>query len=262
MRPRIVTLLTDFGTADAYAGILKGVVLGICPEAQLVDLTHEVGPQDIMAGALLLRSAARFFPAGTIHVAVVDPGVGSARKPILVQAGGASFIGPDNGLLHPAASERGIHRIIALTRPNFHLSRVGKTFHGRDVFAPVAGHLARGVAAEDLGPVLKEMQALELPAAKREGDLLRGEVVHVDRYGNLVTNVTRADLDGFRGATLCVSIVGCDAIPLLESYSDAPAGELLALVASWDQVEVAQRDGSAAARLGVGVGAAVQVGSV
>jgi len=184
VRPRIVTLLSDFGTADAYAGLMKGVVLSICPEARVVDLSHEVPPQNVTAGALLLRSTVRFFPPGTIHVAVVDPGVGGERKPILVQAGGATFVGPDNGLLHPAASERGINRIVALTKGEYHLPRVSRTFHGRDIFAPVAGHLARGVAAEDFGPVLSEMKTLPLATASRDANGVVGEVVHVDRFGN------------------------------------------------------------------------------
>lgn len=262
MTSPIITLLTDFGTADAYAGIMKGVILGICPAARIVDLSHEVPPQDITAGALLLRSAYRYFPQGTIHVAVVDPGVGGARAAVLVRTAAATFIGPDNGLLQPAADEAGIEAVFALTRAEFHLPEVSRTFHGRDLFAPVAAHLAGGTPPDAFGPTLGTLQSLPLAPPRRSPAGCIGEVIHVDRFGNLITNIREEDLAAFPASTLSVSIDGCAPIPIAATYADGEARGLLALIGSWGHLEVAVRDGSAATRLGAAVGAVVDVRSV
>lgn len=255
----VITLLTDFGSSDPFAGIMKGVILAICPHARIVDLTHEVPPQDVRTGALLLRGAAAYFPAGTIHIAVVDPGVGSRRRAVLVDASGAWFIGPDNGLLQPAAAARGIGAVHELNRAEYHLPDVGRTFHGRDVFAPVAAHLAAGVAPAALGPVVEGLEALALPEAAVEGDALVGEVVHLDRFGNLVTSIRAADLARFRGSELSVSIAGCASIPLRSAYAEGARGAPLAVIGSWDHLEIAVRDGDAARTLGAGRGTVVRV---
>ncbi len=255
----LLTLLTDFGSQDAFAGIMKGVILGICPVAQIVDLTHEVPPRDVRAGALLLRSAVPYFPTGTIHVAVVDPGVGSARRAVLVETEGAWFVGPDNGVLHAAAVSRRIRGAFELTRGEFHLPSVGRTFHGRDVFAPVAAHLASGVPAAALGSPLRDLVPLDLPIARVDAGTVVGEVVHVDRFGNLVTSIAAADLARFRGLAVSVSIAGCASIPLVSTYSEGTVGAPLAVIGSWGHLEIAVRDGDAAAALGQRSGAVVRV---
>lgn len=261
MSPPIITLLTDFGLRDAYTGVMKGVILGVCPEARLVDLSHEVPPQNVAAGALLLRSAAPYFPAGTIHVAVVDPGVGGRRAAILVQTPRAIFVGPDNGLLHPAATAFGVQRVIELSRSEYHLPEVSRTFHGRDVFAPVAAHLACGVAPDAFGAPRPGLRPLSLPLPSRTADGVRGEVIHVDHFGNLVTNLTRQDIV-FPGREVSVSIAGVAPIPLVGTYDEAEVGELLALIGSGGNLEIAVRQGSAAERLVAAPGAAVLVRSV
>jgi len=258
----LITLLTDFGTADAYVGIMKGVILGICPQAQVVDLTHEVPPQNIRAGALLLRSAAPYFPRGTIHVAVVDPGVGGTRAPVLMRTARASFIGPDNGLLEPAARAFGIERVMSLSRGEYHLAQVSATFHGRDVFAPAAAHLAAGVAPDALGPPQTQWQSLALPAPTAAGSGVAGEVVYVDHFGNLVTNLTREHIDSFPARPLLVSIARFTEIPVAATYGDVESGRMVGVIGSWGHLEVAERGGNAAHSLGVGVGAVVHLRSV
>lgn len=259
MNRPLITLLSDFGAHDAYVGIVKGVILGLCPDARLVDLTHAVPPQDVRAAALLLHSAAGYFPAGTIHVAVVDPGVGSERAAVLVQTPGATFIGPDNGLLEYAASRRGIDSIVGLTRSEYHLPRVSRTFHGRDVFAPVAAHLANGVAPESFGAPRAALVPLGLPAPLTSSAGIEGEVIHIDTYGNLVSNVTVEELAAFHAPSLSVSIAGCASIPLVSTYADVEPDAVLALIGSWGHLEIAVRGGSAARRLGVGRGCALRV---
>jgi hypothetical protein len=259
MSPPIITLLTDFGTADAYAGIMKGVILGRCPDAVLVDLTHGIAPQDVLAGALVLRSAVDFFPAGTIHLAVVDPGVGSARAAVLVETPRACLIGPDNGLLAPAAAHLGIARIIELADPAYRLPVVRATFHGRDIFAPAAAHLAAGVPTTAFGPPRAVLAPLALPATRWEGGQLVGEVIRVDGFGNLVTNIGESALASFRGGTVSVSIAGCTAIPLVSTYADVAPGQAAALIGSWGQLEIAVRGSSAAAVLGAKAGTPVRV---
>jgi len=255
----IVTLLSDFGTDDAYVGIMKGVILSIAPAARLVDLTHAVPPQDVVAGALLLRSAVDYFPIGTVHLAVVDPGVGSTRKPVAVVTNRGLLVGPDNGLLYPAASAMGLREARRLEREELFLQPVSRTFHGRDVFAPAAAHLAAGTRAESLGPILAELQPLALsPPLVRDG-MISGEVIHVDHFGNLITSVPATLLTQVGPAPLVVHPESRGDLPLLGSYSDVDEGAPLALVGSWGQIEIAVRNGHAARELGIGVGARIVV---
>lgn len=258
-RPRsaspLVTLLTDFGTADGYVGAMKGVIASLAPSARVVDVTHDIRAGDVRGGALALETAAPYFPPGTIHVAVVDPGVGTARRGIAVEAGGQAFVGPDNGLLALAA--RPDRRVFILDRARYHLQAVSPTFHGRDVFAPIAARLATGVRASNLGTKtdsddLREL-ALPRPLATRGG--LVGEVIHADRFGNLITNVVAADLARLSGAAPLKSIrihVGRRRLSggLARTYGDAGRHALLALVGSSGRLEIARRDGSAALMLG------------
>jgi S-adenosylmethionine hydrolase len=192
----IVTLLTDFGTADYFVGAMKGALLAANPGARVVDITHEVPPYDIEAGAFTLRAAFETFPEGTVHVAVVDPGVGSERRGIAVEGSGHTFVGPDNGLFGHVYERAGSFRVFHLTNASYFRSEVSSTFHGRDIFAPVAGALSRGVRAEELGPEVFDFVRLPSAAVEKAGDgTFVGAVIHVDRFGNLVTNITPETLD-------------------------------------------------------------------
>jgi S-adenosylmethionine hydrolase len=191
----IVTLLTDFGTADYFVGAMKGALLAVNPRAQVVDITHEIPPQDIEAGAFTLLAAFDAFPAGTVHVAVVDPGVGSSRRPVVVEGGGHLFVGPDNGVFGYLYERVGPFRVFHVRDESYFRPRVSETFHGRDIFAPLAGALAGGVRAEELGPEVEDF--VRLPFARPERDsegALVAAIIHVDRFGNCVTNIARQDL--------------------------------------------------------------------
>ncbi|MGH8009986.1 MAG: SAM hydrolase/SAM-dependent halogenase family protein, partial [Candidatus Binatia bacterium] len=233
MTRRIISLLTDFGSRDAFVGIMKGVILGINPDALLVDLSHEVPAQDVLGGALVLRSAAPFFPSETIHVAVVDPGVGSARRGILIATQHGSFIGPDNGLLSLAVPAETVTRITHLTNTEYFLSPCSSTFHGRDVFAPVAAHLSLGITAEQFGPEAGTMERLTFPEVERREKLLVGRVIYIDHFGNLVTNITEADLLPFPREKLCVSIRSVHIQGVVASYTAVDIGTPAALINSW-----------------------------
>jgi S-adenosylmethionine hydrolase len=270
----IITLTTDFGTDDVFVGVMKGVILGINPSVQIVDLTHGIPPQAVNVGALCLRLALPYFPPHTIHVAVVDPGVGSARRPLCVETPRGILVGPDNGLLAPAAALAGAARVVECTERAFWLPAVGSTFHGRDIFAPVAAHLSAGISLDRIGRPGGTLVPLALPQARLEAEAaatsdpvtggraarrLRGEVIHADRYGNLITNVTAADLEGFPASDVSVSISGIVLRGLVSTYSAVPEHTLLALVDSWGLLEIAERNGSARERVGAGPGAPVLI---
>jgi S-adenosylmethionine hydrolase len=191
----IVTLLTDFGTADYFVGAMKGALLEANPGAQVVDITHEIPPHDMEAGAFTLLAAFETFPAGTVHVAVVDPGVGSSRRPIAVSGQGHTFVGPDNGVFGYVYERVQPFRVFHLTNESYFRSDVSATFHGRDIFAPVAGALSRGVRAEELGPEIEDFVRLPFahPARQPDGTLV-GAIIHIDRFGNCITNITRRDI--------------------------------------------------------------------
>jgi S-adenosylmethionine hydrolase len=241
---------------------MKGVILAIAPQASIVDLTHTVPPQDVAAGAYLLRSAAPHFPRGTIHVAVVDPGVGTARRALLVETAGGYFIGPDNGVLVAAVPPRDVRRIFDISRSKYRRKPVSQTFHGRDVFAPVAAHLAAGVPIERLGRPIRALRRTPASPPRRRGGALHGEVIWVDHFGNLISNVTRADLArfrrGFRTRGLSVRIAD-RAVRLRRSYAGVPRGAALAIVNSADALEIAVNQGSARAVLGCDRGAPITV---
>jgi hypothetical protein len=261
----IVTLLTDFGTADYFVGALKGAVLAANPLARVVDITHEVPPFDVEAGAFTLRAAFETFPEGTVHVGVVDPGVGSARRAIAVEGRSHTFVGPDNGLFGHVYERAGPSRVFHLTNANFFRREVSSTFHGRDIFAPVAGALAGGVRAEELGPEVFDFVRLPSAAVERAADgTLVGAVIHVDRFGNLVTNITPADLDEAsvaRGARL--RIKGREVRRFQRFFAEdfEGSGEPFAVWGSAGLLEVAVFRDSAARVLGVGRGERVEVKS-
>lgn len=253
----IITLTTDFGTTDGYVGAMKGVILGLAPNATLVDISHDVPPQDVRHGARILATAAPFFPPGVIHVAVVDPGVGSARRGIALRTADATFVGPDNGLFTPFLPER--LACVVLTNPVTHRRPISATFHGRDIFAPVAAHLAQGLPLTELGPVVDDPVSWPDPRPRRLPDgRLRAEVVYVDRFGNLVTNVGLAEWKSADLRDLRI-VVGGVSVTVCRTYADVEKGTLLALVGSDGYLEIAVREGSAAERLGLDVGATLAV---
>jgi len=264
----IITLTTDFGSRDGYGGIMKGVILGICPEARLVDLSHEVPPQDVLSGALVLQQAVPFFPTGSIHVAVIDPGVGTERNALALSTPEAFFVGPDNGLFDLVWSEAlerwGAERLFAvrLTNPRFFLPEVNPTFHGRDVFAPVAAHLARGAALPEMGLALPAIASLGLAAPLRQDDgWWIGEILAADRFGNCLTSFTlRAlgQIGAFEG--LRVWVGDMDLGPIRRTYSEVARGQPVALIGSSRRLELAVREGHFAQAFQVGRGARVRVG--
>jgi S-adenosyl-L-methionine hydrolase (adenosine-forming) len=205
-RAPVITLLTDFGTADYFVAAMKGVILSRNPQACITDITHEIPPQDIEAGAFILLTACSFFPPGTIHVAVIDPGVGSSRKPILIEAGGQFFVGPDNGLFSYVCDRLPVTRILHLTNAKYFLEPVSQTFNGRDIFAPVAAALSTGIKPQELGTETTDYVRLKslAPETSRDGEI-NARVIHIDRFGNCVTNITRNELSPEQinaGATL------------------------------------------------------------
>lgn len=263
--PAPIAILSDFGYRDHYVGAMKGVIASIAPGAPLIDITHGVPAQSIAAGAIALAQSWRLFPPRTVFLVVVDPGVGTARLPVAVQTRvGARFVGPDNGVLSLALEEAGPSRAVELRAPRYRLARVSTTFHGRDIFAPAAAHLWRGVKLEALGPPLRGgLTHLEL-AEPREGvEELRGEVLYVDGFGNLVSNIGRDALARFGarfpGMGLSVRIEKGALMEIREAYGDARKGAPLATFGSFDLLEIALRDGSAAERFAAGPGSVVTV---
>jgi len=252
----IVTFTTDFGFSDGYVGAMKGVVLSLAPGATLVDITHGIAPQDVVAGAMALAQAAPLFPRGTIHVAVVDPGVGGARADVVVEAAGGFFIGPDNGVLTLAApAPRQVYRIDAAA---FRREPVSPTFHGRDVFAPTAGRLAAGQPASSAGPHFGELVELDQPLVRRVGDRVEGAVTHVDAFGNLLTSLG-ADLVPSDAQVEISGRAGTFRPALGQTFADVAPGELVAYIGSSGQLEIGRRDGSAADLIGAARGSAVRL---
>ena len=258
---RVITLTTDFGWVDGFVGPMKGVILRINPDVTLVDITHDIAPQKIEQGAFLFTESARYFPANTIHLVVIDPGVGSSRRPIALQVGETIFVAPDNGVLtlaidHFQSTLRdGQVRAVHLNRPQYWLPRLSNTFHGRDLFAPVAAHLSLGVPLEQLGDPIQDWVRLPACASPfRAGDQLAGRVLHVDRFGNLITNIDAEMLAAMDRSRINVRIAGRQVRGLKGTYADTPSGQLVALIGSSGHLEVALRDGSAATALGVRIG--------
>jgi S-adenosyl-L-methionine hydrolase (adenosine-forming) len=259
MRP-VIALLSDFGTRDHYAGTMKGVILNICPDATLVDITHEVPPHDVLDGSLQLAGAARYFPAGTIFLAVVDPGVGSARRGIAAEAGDYRFVAPDNGVLTSVLREWAPKKIVELTDRRYARPTVSRTFEGRDRFAPAAAWLAKGVELTAFGRPAGTVMRLDIPQPLLSADELGGEVLRIDRFGNLITNIDRHAFDKFAaGRPLAIRIGERPVARVVSTYADAGPGELVALFGSSDHLELATNGGSAAETLAAARGARVHV---
>ena len=254
----IVTLTTDFGTRDPYVAQLKGVLLARCEGVRVHDLTHEIAPQDVIEGALFLAAAVPAFPPGTVHLAVVDPGVGTARRAIAASVSGQHVVCPDNGLLTLLTRRAPIDEIRSIASPSLRREPVSPTFHGRDLFAPAAAFLACGGALEELGPPVDAPVELPLPRPRTEGGRLTGEVLHIDRFGNAISNLASSDVEAAAGRAVHVEAGGRQ-LPLARTYGDVPEGEALALIGSADLLEVAIRGGSAATALGLGRGSEVTI---
>ncbi|MCB9729943.1 MAG: SAM-dependent chlorinase/fluorinase [Deltaproteobacteria bacterium] len=257
----VLTLTTDFGTRDGYLGAMKGVMMSIGRDLRLVDLAHGIPAQDIRAGAVALRAAAPLFPPGTVHLGVIDPGVGTERAPLVMLAGGHAFVGPDNGLFDlVAAALGGIEAAWRIQRHPWLPDRTARTFHGRDIFAPTAAAMAAGLLRpEVVGPSL-EPQGLDVPAARRlEDGRLVGEIVSIDHFGNLISNIGLAELEEIgEPAGLRVEIAGRSAV-VAETYAQVVAGHLVAVIGSEGWLEVAVRDGHAARQLELEIGARLTV---
>lgn len=251
----IITLTTDFGTDDWFVGTMKGVILDIAPTARLVDITHGIPHHDIRAGAFALGSSSHFFPRGTIHVAVVDPGVGSDRAPIAIRAGDHFFVGPDNGILSWAAQRLGVDDIFRIDNPSVMLANRSSTFHGRDIFAPVAAHLAIGLPLERLGARKADMVALPWPKTIITADhTIQGEVVYIDRFGNGITNIPNTHSTQCSGFLELSDGIG---IPICDYYQSVPEGEAVIVRGSTDYLEIAIHCGNARDQFGLTVGTPV-----
>jgi S-adenosylmethionine hydrolase len=256
----VIALLTDFGTQDHYVGTMKGVVLGICPDVTLVDLSHGISPHDVRSGGFELAAAYRYFPVGTIFLAVVDPGVGSERPAMAAEAGGFQFLAPDNGILTRVFQQTPPGRVVEVTEQRYARSTVSRTFEGRDRFAPAAAWLATGIDLVQLGSPLASWQMLALPNAAIRDDQIVGEVVRVDHFGNMVTNVDRTMFERFaadRSVTIAAGTRVIDRV--VATYADMPLGNAGALFSSSGHLEVAVSGGSATLRLGLGCGAPVTI---
>lgn len=242
----IITLLTDFGLIDPYVGMMKGVILSINPAARLVDITHQMASGAVFHAARILKETYSYFPEGTVHLAVVDPGVGSARRLMALEAEGHFFVGPDNGIFWPVLESSGASRIVQIREEEYCLPHLTCTFHGREIFAPVAAHLSLGVGIEKLGPPILDPTYVRLPRPYEKGNILYGEVVRVDNFGNLITSIGRQELQGFlRSGEARVEIGAISVNRISRIYAEVEEGQPLALINSSDLLEIAVNMGRA-----------------
>lgn len=250
----LISLTTDFGYRDWFVGTMKGVIHSILPQAQIVDISHGIPSGDIRAGALALMASYRYFPRHTIHVGVVDPGVGSNRHGIAVRTEDYSFIGPDNGLFWLALADEKIVEVRRLENRMYFLDPVSATFHGRDIFAPVAAHLSRGVKFSELGPVESELVQLEIPVPVVEVGLIKGEIFYIDQFGNAVTNITLAHLGDIDPKEVTVHLAKHKPLRLGRYYQEAGPGKPIGLIGSAGFLEIAVNGASAADKLHLNIG--------
>jgi len=263
MKMPIITLLTDFGLRDPYVAEMKAVILSICPSARIVDISHEVRKFDIRMGAFILAQAAPYFPEGTIHVAVVDPGVGTERRSTIIETDRSRYVGPDNGLLMLAAVNERINRIHKIAAPKYMLTRISRTFHGRDIFSPVAAHLANGIKPCEFGPEVVDQVTPEYLKPRIARDEILGEVIHIDDFGNVVTNIAASDLRRLgikEGEELKMHVKeNVLTMRFCSAYGDAPPGTPLCIIGSGDFFEIAVNQGNAAQTYGIQIGDYVRV---
>jgi S-adenosyl-L-methionine hydrolase (adenosine-forming) len=255
----LITLTTDFGHTDPFVGIMKGVIYGINPQARIVDLSHGIPAQNIMAAALVLRQGAQYFPRRTIHVAVVDPGVGSARLPLLVEFEESYFIGPDNGVLSLVMEAKKPTRIVHLSNPAYQLEPTSATFHGRDIFAPTAAYLSRGIAPETLGETVQDFTRLTWPTVIKTGTTISGEIVYIDGFGNLFTSIGADDLKELSGHKLRITLRDLSIDGLATNYAAVEQDKHVALINSWGLLEIAIYKGNAQKHSGAIIGDKIQV---
>lgn len=260
----LITLITDFGSADTYVGVLKGVILSINPSCNIVDITHQIPPQDISEAAFALMTAYAYFPPGTIHLVIVDPGVGSTRRPLLIEAENYFFIGPDNGVFSAILRKPGLKSVIELTNTEYFLADVSSTFHGRDIFAPVAAHLSQGRACSQFGAPISDWVLFDWPQPTMvTAGEAQGVILHIDRFGNLITNFSRDFIKQALGnrpfKIECADAVIRQVIP---SYSHAEPGELCGVFGSSNYLEISVTRGSARDRLNARCGDMVKVTEV
>jgi S-adenosylmethionine hydrolase len=248
----IISLLTDFGLKDPYAAEMKAVILSLCPNARIVDISHLIDKFNVCMGAFVLASASPYFPKGTIHVAVVDPGVGTKRQALLVETGAAFYIGPDNGVLMLAAKKQKIKHVYSITNKQHMLPKVSHTFHGRDIFAPAAAHLAEGCRPDDFGLEIKDYLVPEFAEPRLSQSELTGQVLHIDDFGNIITNISKNDLekiDAAEGSKLRIKLgKKVIAIRFGFTYGEAKARTALALIGSHDFLEITVNQSSASKR--------------
>ena len=260
---RIVTLTTDFGTSDAYVGIMKGVILGINPDVQVIDLTHAIPPQDIHAAALSIRSVHRYFPEGTIHTVVVDPGVGSERRAVICQTDRAFFVCPDNGILTYLLQEientgGRLISAVAIQNQAYYLPEVSNTFHGRDIFAPVAAHVSRGVPLANIGPPAEDLVQIPVPRPQVSCNTIIGQIVKIDGFGNAITNISESVLSGI-GEPYEIRFGNTRLLRCNRAYAESGIGKPLAIIGSFGLLEIAINRGSAEACLGLKCGDVVEI---
>lgn len=262
MRP-VISLLTDFGLMDPFVAEMKAVILSLCPDAEIIDITHLVDKFDVRMGAFLLAGATPYFPRGTVHVAVVDPGVGSERRAIVIETKKSFFVGPDNGLMIPATTVDGILHVYDLTNRSLMRTEISSTFHGRDVFAPAAAHLARGTPPRECGREIADYVKPQYAQSTLEGTTATCEVFHVDSFGNIITNLTQASMSKLSlkpGEKIALAVGGRRmSARLVQTYSELGQGEIGILIGSHGFLEVACRELSAAKRIHARRGSVVRV---
>jgi S-adenosylmethionine hydrolase len=259
MARAIITLTTDFGLSDHYAGTMKGVILGICPGAQIVDISHEVTPYEIAEGAFVIAQVYRYFPKKTVHVVVVDPGVGTTRRPILLEAAGQYFVAPDNGVLSMIYAQEK-HKVRVITNERYFRKPVSRTFHGRDIFAPVGAHLAKGATPASVGKVIDNYLRSSFGKPERTGKhCWTGAILKIDRFGNLVTNFRLSDFPGLEERAFELAVGAQSVKRLARSYGECVIGELFLIVGSSGYLEISANQASAAKMLGCGAGAPVEL---
>ncbi|MCI0696428.1 SAM-dependent chlorinase/fluorinase [candidate division KSB1 bacterium] len=262
-RSGIITLLTDFGQRDGYVAAMKGVMLGLDPAAKLIDISHEVEPQNVAAGAFILESHFRYFPAGTVHLAVIDPGVGSPRAALACYAGGHFFVAPDNGLLDFCLGFSDL-QAVRLAQKKFWRETISSTFHGRDIFAPVAAHLARGEPLHHLGESFVLQRKLPPLLCQIKGKVLQGQIAYTDRFGNLISNISEQQLREFaKNQTVTITLAGHLIGSLNKTYAEVPPNAPIALIGSFGFLEIGVNLGNAQLRFGArrGTPIAIELGS-
>jgi S-adenosylmethionine hydrolase len=265
--PTVLAFLTDFGLSDGYAGVMKGVVMSIAPQVCMLDITHDIAPQDIASARWILATTYSYFPAGTIFVCVVDPGVGSARRPVALHVGKWYFVGPDNGLFSYVLAQQPVHAAVALTNPAYHLPQVSHTFHGRDIFSPAAAHIARGVALSELGPTIDpaDLQRLSIDHPIRQNGQIAAQVAHIDHFGNIITNIPLhmvPDLFEHTEIRLHLPQQGITIVRSQRFFATGPTEQSdnpFVYGDSSEHIAVAIRNGNAAKALGVTTGAPVSL---